>query len=100
MDATQAANGFAAMGSESRLSVLNCLVRAGKNGLMVGEIQSRTGIPASTLAHHLKFLASSSLIVQEKQGKFISNKANYPHLEKLAAFILEECCLEESSQHD
>ena len=100
MDMSQIACGFAAMGSESRLSVLGCLVRAGSKGLMVGEIQTRTGIPASTLAHHLKFLASSSLIVQEKQGKFISNRANYPHLEKLAAFILEECCKEENLQDD
>ena len=52
----EAAGGFAAMGSEARLKVLRCLIRAGHAGLMVQDIQERTGIAPSTLAHHLKFL--------------------------------------------
>lgn len=80
------------MGSESRLEVLQALVRAGDKGLLVGDIQQRTGIPGSTLAHHLKFLTSADLIVQNKQGRTIINQANYRHLQALAAFILEECC--------
>lgn len=92
MDNVFAAQGFSAMGSESRLEVLRCLVKAGENGLLVGEIQSRTAIPASTLAHHLKFLASAGLVTAEKNGRTITNRANFAHLEGLAAFILEECC--------
>ena len=38
MDATEAAQGFSAMGSESRLEVLQALVRAGETGLRVGDI--------------------------------------------------------------
>ena len=92
MDLVTAAQGFSAMGSESRLEVLQALVRAGDKGLLVGDIQQRTGIPGSTLAHHLKFLTSADLIVQNKQGRTIINQANYQHLQALAAFILEECC--------
>lgn len=92
MDNVSAAQGFSAMGSESRLEVLRCLVKAGEDGLLVGEIQSRTAIPASTLAHHLKFLASAGLIISEKNGRTITNRAAFSHLESLAAFILEECC--------
>jgi ArsR family transcriptional regulator, arsenate/arsenite/antimonite-responsive transcriptional repressor len=87
-----AAQGFAAAGSESRLIVLRALVRSGEPGLTVGEIQQRTEIPASTLAHHLKFLAAGGLIVQEKQGRAVINKANYRHIEALAAFLTHECC--------
>lgn len=92
MDNISAAQGFAAMGSESRLEVLRTLVKAGENGLLVGAIQERTGIPASTLAHHLKFLTSAKLIIQDKQGRTILNKANFTHLQTLAGFILDECC--------
>lgn len=99
MNTSNAATGFSAMGSEARLEVLQCLVKAGGKGLRVGEIQERTGIPASTLAHHLKFLTSSSLILQEKAGRSIVCRANYPHLERLAAFILEACCSEESLEN-
>ena len=95
MDLVAAAQGFSAMGSESRLEVLQTLVRAGENGLLVGDIQQRTGIPGSTLAHHLKFLSSADLIVQNRQGRTIINQANYQHLHALAAFILEQCCADQ-----
>lgn len=66
MDLEIAAQGFAALGSEARLQVVLTLVKAGQGGLTVGDIQTRTGMPASTLAHHLKFLASAGLVSQER----------------------------------
>lgn len=100
MDQVTAAQGFSAMGSESRLDVLQVLVRAGGGGLMVGDIQSRTSIPPSTLAHHLKFLSAAGLILQEKQGRAVLNRANFDHLSQLAQFILKECCADEGSNND
>lgn len=88
----EAAQGFAAMGSESRLKVLRALVRAGTPGLTVGEIQERTGIAPSTLAHHLKFLAAGGVVVQEKAGRTTVSRAGFEVLEALARFILSECC--------
>lgn len=82
------------MGSESRLEVLQALVRAGEAGLRVGDIQARTSIAASTLAHHLKFLGAANLIVQHRQGRVIMSRANFDHLNLLAGFILENCCTE------
>lgn len=86
------AQGFAAMGSEARLLVLRTLVRAGDPGLSVSDIQSRTGIAPSTLAHHLKFLAAGGLVVQEKKGRTVYSRANFDRLTELADFILSECC--------
>jgi ArsR family transcriptional regulator len=97
LNTIEAAQGFSAMGSESRLEVLQALVRAGNSGLRVGDIQERTGIAASTLAHHLKFLAAANLIVQRKQGRVIMNTANFEYLNSLAGFILENCCTETES---
>lgn len=94
MDIAEAAQGFAAMGSESRLEVIQTLVRAGEDGLRVGDIQERTAIPASTLAHHLKFLEAAGLILQQKEGRAIITTANFAHLSALAAFILEKCCMD------
>ena len=88
----EAAQGFAAVGSEPRLEVLLSLVRAGHDGLTVGEIQSRLEIPASTLAHHLRFLAAAGVVTQEKQGRAIINRAAYDRLQSLADFLLSECC--------
>ena len=88
----EAAQGFAAAGSEPRLTVLLALVRAGGGGLSVGEIQERVAIPASTLAHHLKFLAAAGLVEQEKEGRTIINRAAYDRLQALADFLLLQCC--------
>lgn len=93
-----AAAGFSAMGSEARLKVLKTLVRAGVPGLSVGEIQNRTGIPPSTLAHHLKFLAAGGVVEQEKQGRSTINRARFEELRKLADFILSECCADTQSK--
>jgi len=93
----EAAQGFSAAGSEPRLAVLLTLVRAGQGGLAVGEIQERLAIPASTLAHHLKFLAAAGLVVQEKQGRTIVNRAAFDRLQALADFLLEACCSEPSA---
>lgn len=93
----EAAQGFAALGSEARLQALLTLVKAGQKGLSVGEIQTRTGMAASTLAHHLKFLASAGLIVQEKDGRSVINRAAFEHLENLAGYILKECCADENN---
>jgi ArsR family transcriptional regulator len=92
----EAAQGFAAAGSEPRLAVLLALVRAGEGGLSVGEIQQRLDIPASTLAHHLKFLAAAGLVLQERQGRTIVNRAAYARLQALADFLLQACCSEPS----
>ncbi|MBO6508983.1 MAG: helix-turn-helix transcriptional regulator [Roseibium sp.] len=96
MDLEEAAQGFAALGSEARLQVVLTLVKAGHAGLTVGDIQSRTGMAASTLAHHLKFLSSASLVTQEKDGRSVINRAAFNHLENLAGYILKECCVDES----
>lgn len=91
----EAAQAFAAMGSEARLLVLATLVKAGREGLAVGDIQARCGMPASTLAHHLRFLTSAGLIEQEKQGRTVINRAAYDRLEALAGYILKECCADQ-----
>jgi DNA-binding transcriptional ArsR family regulator len=96
MDLEIAAQGFAALGSEARLQVVLTLVKAGQGGLTVGDIQSRTGMAASTLAHHLKFLSSAGLVTQEKDGRSVINRAAYGHLEDLAGYILKECCADEN----
>lgn len=96
MDVTEATSGFAAMGSEARFAVLQVLVRAGETGLPTGTIGERTGIPASTLAHHVKFLAAAGLISQDRQGRMIICRARFDHLRALAGYILKSCCADEA----
>ncbi len=94
MDTETASIGFSAVGSGPRLLVLNLLVRAGPKGLSTSDIQQKLGIPASTLTHHLKFLAEGGVITQLKQGRTMVNTAHYDHLSALAHFLMDECCVD------
>jgi len=106
-DLVQAASTFAALGSEQRLRALRTLVRAGPEGLSIGELGGRTGVTGSTLTHHMKILAQAGLVVQRKEGRSIICAAvAYEELRVLSNFLLRECCadigciLPEGHDHD
>jgi len=88
-DSKEYGEAFAAIGSTPRIEVLFTVVKAADRGLTIGEIQEITQIPASTLAHHLRFLADAKLIIQERDGRRIINKANLGTIEKLSAFLID-----------
>lgn len=93
----EAAQAFAALGSEQRLSVLQTLVRAGTGGLSMGELGQRTGVPGSTLNHHLRFLVHAGLVEQKKEGRsVICSSVAYDMAAALSTFILENCCADAS----
>ena len=93
-----AAASFHSIGSVARLSIVQCLVRAGHDGLSVGEIQARTDIAPSTLSHHIRVLAEAGVIEQSREGRTTVTRAAFAHLEELAAFILSECCTDVAAQ--
>jgi len=100
LEIEDAAQAFAALGSEQRLAVLRALVRAGPDGLRVGELKDRTGLAASTLSHHLRFLTQTGLVEQTKQGReIICVGAAYKRVEALAAFLMRECCADAPKSH-
>ena len=93
LDLTEAAASFAALGSEQRLQVLKVLVRAGPDGLSIGELGERAGVTGSTLTHHMKLLAAAGLVQQVKDGRrIICIGAEYERMKELSAFLLNECC--------
>ncbi|MGM1149104.1 ArsR/SmtB family transcription factor [Klebsiella quasipneumoniae] len=92
MELINAADTLKELGHPTRLRVYRELVKAGHEGLPVGELQKRLDIPASTLSHHLSSLISVSLVRQERQGRTLFCHARYENLEALIAFLTEECC--------
>ena len=90
---TEAAAAFAALGSEQRLGILQVLVRAGPEGLTMGELGERSGVRGSTLTHHLKILTAAGLVEQAKQGRsIICSSVAYGQVEELSHFLLRNCC--------
>lgn len=92
MNDQTAATALAALGHEARLKVYRLLVRAGPDGLRVGEIGEVLAIPPSTLKHHLVQLVGAGLITQEKQGREIINRAAFDSMHRLLSYIHDDCC--------
>jgi ArsR family transcriptional regulator, arsenate/arsenite/antimonite-responsive transcriptional repressor len=96
MDTERAANAMDALGAPVRLRIYRMLVRAGVDGM----IQQRTGIPRSTLSHHLHRLIGSGLVSAQKSGTSLICRADYRAMDDLVGFLSEECCVEEGRRED
>ena len=83
---------FAAMGAEPRLRIMQLLLTAHPQGLVVGDIQDELGIPASTLSHHLDKLKNEELVNVRREGTFLWYTANTEALQELINFLYAECC--------
>src|SRR5215467_4848609 len=83
---------FSAMATEPRLRIMQLLLSAHPEGLVVGEIQSELEIPNSTLSHHLEKLKSESLVEVRREGTYLRYTANSVALEELLRFLYAECC--------
>ena len=83
---------FTAMGTEPRLRIMQLLLSAHPDGLVVGEIQSELGIPNSTLSHHLEKLKNEDLVKVRRESTFLWYTANTEALQELLGFLYAECC--------
>src|SRR2546428_2611628 len=83
---------FAAMGTESRLRIMQLLLTAYPEGLVVGEIGKELDIPNSTLSHHLEKLKGEDLVRIRREGTYLWYSANTEALQELLGFLYAECC--------
>jgi len=89
---TRYADMFAAMGAEPRLRIMQLLLTAHPQGLVVGDIQDELEIPASTLSHHLDKLKNEELVRVRRDGTFLWYTANLDALQEIMNFLYAECC--------
>lgn len=83
---------FSAMGTEPRLRIMQLLLTAHPEGLVVCDIQSELEIPNSTLSHHLEKLKTEGLVKIQRQGTFLRYTADTETLQELLQFLYAECC--------
>lgn len=92
LDETIAADILGALGNETRLRVFRLLVRAGRDGLNIGQIQEHLGTAPSTLAHHIQTLVTAGLVSQDKKGREVICSANFDKMNDIVAYLTDECC--------
>jgi ArsR family transcriptional regulator len=83
---------FSAMGTEPRLRIMQLLLSAHPEGMVVGEIQNELDIPNSTLSHHLDKLRNEDLVLVQRESTFLRYTANTEALQSVLQFLYAECC--------
>jgi DNA-binding transcriptional ArsR family regulator len=91
-EVTKFADMFSAMGTESRLRIMQLLLTAHPEGMVVSEIQEELEIPNSTLSHHLDKLRNENLVKVQRESTFLRYTANTEALQELLQFLYAECC--------
>ena len=81
---------FSAMGTEPRLRIMQLLLTAHPEGLVVGDIQEELEIPNSTLSHHLDKLRTEGLVEVQREGTLLRYTANTGALQELLQFLYAE----------
>ncbi len=87
-----AIDALGALAQEHRLALFRLLVQAGDQGMPAGAIAEQLGVPNSSLSFHLAQLRTAGLIVQERQHRSLIYRANYPAMNALVAYLMENCC--------
>lgn len=83
---------FSAMGTEARLRIMQLLLSAHPDGMVVSEIQEELKIPNSTLSHHLDKLRNEGLVQVRRESTFLRYTADTNALQQLLQFLYSECC--------
>jgi DNA-binding transcriptional ArsR family regulator len=81
-----------ALGHPARLSIVRLVVQGPMEGTPAGEIQTRLGMPGSTLSHHLSDLADAGLLIATRQGTTIRYAARFDQLRALTEYLWQDCC--------
>ncbi|OCC22464.1 transcriptional regulator [Croceicoccus estronivorus] len=100
MTPSDAVTALASLAQEHRLAIFRMLVQAGAEGLSAGAIAERLGVPPSSLSFHLAHLARANLVTQERQSRSLIYRADYAAMNRLVAYLLENCCAGETCAAD
>ena len=83
---------LSALAQESRLAIFRLLVQAGPAGLSAGRIAELLAVPSSSLSFHLKELSRADLLLSRQDGRFVIYSANFDAMNRLIAYMTENCC--------
>ena len=92
MESAAVVQALAALAHPLRLEVFRALVVSGQSGLTPGVIQEALGVPPATLSFHLKELANSGLVTQERASRNLIYRAEYDNMNALLGYLTDNCC--------
>jgi len=92
IDEGTAVASLAALAQPMRLRIFRALVGAGPCGLTPGVLSAMLDVPPSTLSFHLKGLARSGLVLQEREGRHLRYRPAIDRMNALLGYLSDHCC--------
>jgi ArsR family transcriptional regulator len=92
LESLDAAQGFAALSHETRLTVFRAIMRAGPQGLTAGDLAERAQVTPSNLSAHLTVLTNSGLLTMRRDGRRRYYAPALSTVSQLVRFLVEDCC--------
>ncbi len=92
MDKEQAILALAALAQATRMDVFRLLVKHEPEGAAAGDVAAALSVPHNTLSSHLAVLERAGLISSQRHGRSIVYRADLAAFEKVALFLLKDCC--------
>jgi DNA-binding transcriptional ArsR family regulator len=92
MEETEAIRSLAALAQSTRLRVFRALVVAGPEGCTPSQLGEALAVAPAALSFHLKELANADLVAQQRDGRNLIYRANFPGMNALVDYLTENCC--------
>lgn len=92
MQADDALSLLAALAHPTRLAAFRLLVKHEPAGLSTGQLVEHSGLAQSTFSTHLAVLVEAGLVVSEKRGRQMIQRADVGALRDLMLFLAKDCC--------
>lgn len=96
MEEAHVVRSLAALAQPMRLRIFRQLVVAGPDGLTPGVLTEALEVSSTSLSFHLKELAQSGLVSQERQGRNLIYRAAFDQMDSLLRYLTENCCAGEA----
>ncbi len=92
MENEQAVLALAALAQSTRMHAFRTLVKHEPKGLAAGDLARLLDVPQNTLSAHLSVLSRADLVTSERHSRSIVYRANLAEFQKVALFLLQDCC--------
>lgn len=83
---------LAALAHPTRLAAFRLLVAHEPDGLSTGQLVAQSGLTQSTFSTHLAVLVKAGLVVPEKRGRQMIQRAKIDAVRELMLFLARDCC--------
>ena len=92
MEKTDAVAALAALAQDNRLDVFRLLVKAGPEGMPLGEIATALELAPNTLTFHFDRLRGAGLVSVRRDGRSMIYAARFETMNALLGYLTENCC--------